>query len=374
MKLSRISSFLLLLLIVSRMLVVFFCAPKQVADFGALKEAWLHSQYNLNQGYEFYGNMGDEDLRTYAALEYLKGQDPSRINFEDPPLVKYLFGISYAVFANILVLQFLFASGILVCTYLIGRAICLGSRLALLPLLLLSFDKLFVQKSQTVNLDLPQLFFVLIALLVLMKKKYTQRSFVFLGISIGAAMASKVMFTGLILLLFVLAVLYLRKIPHLKKAASLVVLVGLGVYIFSYSVFFFSHPVMDFVTLHLSIAGFYRSYVPEYPWFEIWRILFLGRWRTWFATPPIQPVEEHWLVWPVSALLTFSLLFTQRRLRRLSLVPEQILLAWLVVYLGFQSIHVVFPRYLLLALPLFYILATQAIQTWLSYSPAANND
>src|SRR3990170_6031759 len=109
MNLSRISSFLLLFFIVFRMLVVFFSAPKQLTDLSALKEAWLHSQYNLNQGYDFYGNMGDEDLRTYAALEYLQGQDPSRINFEDPPLVKYLFGISYVLFANILLLQFLFA-------------------------------------------------------------------------------------------------------------------------------------------------------------------------------------------------------------------------------------------------------------------------
>ena len=374
MNLSRISSFLLIVFIVSRMLVVFFSAPEQFTDLGALKEAWLHSQYNLNQGYEFYGNMGDEDLRTYAALEYLKGQDPSRINFEDPPLVKYLFGISYAVFANILVLQFLFAFGVLVCTYLIGRAIGLGSRLALLPSLLLSFDKLFVQKSQTVNLDLPQLFFVLIVLLVLIKKKYTPGSLVLLGLSIGATMASKVMFTGLILLFFALAVLLFKRIPHLKKAGSFVVLVSLGVYFFSYIVFFLSHSIIDFVWLHLSIARLYRSYVPEYPWFEIWRILFLGKWKTWFATPSIQPVEEFWLVWPVSTFLTFSLPFTRKKLRRLPLLPEYILLVWLVVYLGFQSLHVVFPRYLLLALPLFYILATQAIQTWLSYSPAANND
>ena len=368
MNLSRISSFLLLFFIVFRMLVVFFSAPKQLTDLSALKEAWLHSQYNLNQGYDFYGNMGDEDLRTYAALEYLQGQDPSRINFEDPPLVKYLFGISYVLFANILLLQFLFAIGILVCTYLMGRAIGLSSRLALLPLFLLSFDGLFVQKSQTVNLDLPQLFFILIALRILMNKKFAPYSLILLGLSVGTAMASKVLFTGLLLLLFALSVLFFRKIPQVSKAASLVAMVSLGVYIFSYVVFFFSHPVMDFVALHLSIARLYRSYVPEYPWFEIWRVLILGRWRTWFASPSIQPVEEFWLVWPSSAFLTFSLLFTQIRLRRLPLIPEQILLAWLVVYLGFQSTHVVFPRYLLLALPLFYILAIQSIDNFLSSS------
>lgn len=347
-------SILLVLIAVTRLIFVLAQAPEQITSRRALREIWLHSQYNLDSGYEFYGNMSDEDLRTFAALEYISGSDPAGVNFEDPPLVKYLFGFSYLIFGNILVVQFIASALALYLTYLVARRVGLPNPWSLIPSLILAFDPLFAERSTSVNLDLLQLVFVLVAL-YLLSYKQSQKRLVMLGISIGAAMSSKVIFTGILLLLFAIAVIWLKKIPNWLEAIGMVLVTSISVYLLSYLAFFAYHSPIDFVALHIKIVRLYRSYLPEYPWFEIWRILLLGKWKTWFAQPPIQPVSEYWIAWPLSALFALSLL-AKKRMRRLPLKPEQIFLAWSLVYLGFQSTHVVFPRYLLLVLPILYLL------------------
>jgi 4-amino-4-deoxy-L-arabinose transferase-like glycosyltransferase len=301
--------------------------------------------------------MSDEDLRTFAALEYVRGKDPSIVNFEDPPLSKYLFGLSYLLFGNVLIVQFAASGLALYLTYLLARRVSISSSLTLLPSLVLAFDPLFIERSTSVNLDIIQLVFVLIALLLLTYKGYDRKRLLLLGAAVGAAMASKVVITGLLLLLFVVVVFSIKRVPRLKTSLFLVVGGSFSIYLLSYTVFFVYHSLGDFVSLHIKIFRLYRSYLPDYPWFEIWRILLLGKWRTWFATPAIQPVSEFWIAWPMSAVLAFLLLL-KKEFRRLPLKPEQILLPWCLVYLAFQSTHVVFPRYLLLVLPLLYILGT----------------
>ena len=165
-------------------------------------------------------------------------------------------------------------------------------------------------------------------------------------------------FVGILFLLFAYICLWKKKVASLSYAVIIVGSLSLFVYFFSYSVYFLNHTLKDFIFLNIKILRMYRSYLPEYPWFEIWRIIFFGKWRTWFAEPVIQSVAEYWLAWPICTiltLLTFSLLI-KKELRRLPLKPEMILFGWTSVYLIFQSTHVVFPRYLVLALPFIYIL------------------
>lgn len=353
-------SILLVLIVVIRLIFVLAQAPEQITNQRALREIWLHSQYNLDSGYEFYGNMSDEDLRTYAALEYITGSDPSIVNFEDPPLAKYLFGFFYLIFGNILVVQFIASAFALYLTYLIACRVSIPNPWSLIPSLILAFDPLFAERSTSVNLDLPQLVFVLLSLLLLtLLRSYTpgvsNTMLILIGFSIGASISSKVIFSGILLLLFAIAVFWLKKLPNLLEAIGIVLVTSTGVYLLSYFAFFAYHSPIDFVALHIKIARLYRSYLPEYPWFEIWRILLLGKWKTWFVQPPIQPVIEYWIAWPISTLAAGSLLF-KRSVWRFPLKPQAILLGWAIVYLLFQSTHVVFPRYILLTLPILYLL------------------
>lgn len=355
---KKITLLLAILIVIVRQLVTFSNSPFQSTNYRELNDIWLHSQYNLEKGWEFYGNMSDEDLRSLAALEYIKGKDPSRVNFEDPPLAKYLFGISEVFLGNILIIQYLFSSGVLIITYLISERVGFSKILSIAPLLLLAFDPLFIERSQGVNLDMPQLFFILMAFFLLIREPESKREFMALGLAIGMVMASKVFFAGLLLLAFIMLVIWLRRKAHKILSLLTVIFVSFAFYLFSFSVYFFYHGIFDFFLLHIKILRMYRSYLPDYPWFEIFRIIILGKWKTWFAEPIIQPVKEYWIAWPISAFMTLMLLLRVMSNRYRLEKPIYILLGWVVVYFLFQSIHVVFPRYLLAALPFLYILST----------------
>ncbi len=353
-------------LILVRSFSTFYNSPRQNTNVRQLREIWLHSQYNLNGEYEFFGNMSDEDLRTYAALEYVQGKDPTEINFEDPPLAKYLFGISYLLSGNILLIQFILSFGVLLCTSIIARQIGLSQSLSLIPALVLAFDPLFIERSQTVNLDMPQLFFILTAILLLVLPKKTRRVLIALGIVVGAAIASKAIFVGVLLYLYSMFILWSRKAKGKAESMLLITLMSLGVYLTSYLVFFINHSIVDFLWLHVDIARLYRSYLPDYPWFEIWRILLIGEWRTWFTDPLIQPVKEYWVAWPLSTFLALPI-FGYLTLKRQVNKEASTIFGWLMLYLLFQSTHVVFPRYILLALPLLYVLVAQTVMVIYKY-------
>jgi len=358
-------SIIILIVLSARLAYAFSHAPKQLTDHDKLRQIWLHSQYNLEKGYEFYGNMSDDDLRAFAALEYLSGRDPSVVNFEDPPLAKYLLGLSYLFFGNILLVQFAASGGVVLLTYFLARRLTLTLPSSLLPSLILVFDPLFVERASTVNLEIIQLIFALAVLFLLTLRLWSSLTLFLLGCALGGVMASKVFFVGLLMLFYAFFVLVVRQTARRKRSFALVTLGCLLVYLGSYTIYFAYHPPLDFFKLHIDIIRLYRSYLPEYPWFEIWRILLLGKWRTWFATPPIQPVAEYWLAWPIATVLTGSLLFVRRTWKPF-LQPSTVLLGWVLIYLLFQSIHVVFPRYLLLVLPILYIIAISQLANFVS--------
>ncbi len=61
------------------------------------EKRYSHSQYVLGPAYTHL--MGDGDIYTYAGTRYVQGEDPTTINFEHPPVIKYMFGISYILFS-----------------------------------------------------------------------------------------------------------------------------------------------------------------------------------------------------------------------------------------------------------------------------------
>lgn len=358
---TRVLILLLLFIILSRVVVIFSKVKPLEINHEDLRGIWLHSQYNLNQGYEFFGNMKDDDLRQFSALEYINGKDPSVVNFEDPPLIKYFFGFSHKYFGNMIIAQFFGSIGIILTCYAIAKRLQLSPVVRLIPSLILIFDPLFMERSTGINLDIFQTLFSILAIFLLCAKKLSNRSLIVIGLLVGATMSSKVFFTGLLLMFYCFLILTFKIHKKLLYKLLIVVFSAFSVYLSSYLVFFLYNSINEFFLLHIKIIRLYRSYLPEYPWFEIWRIIFVGKWKTWFATPAIQPVKYFWLAWPIGTLLSFSLLLK----KKIFLKPINsyvVLLGWLVLYLSFQSVHLVFPRYLTQILPIIYLLSTfQAI-------------
>lgn len=358
--LNRLLKIFLILILAVRVVVYLKNIPPWEMDYPSLRSKWLHSQYNLNQGYEYFGMMGDEDLYKFAAMEYMMGKDPSVVCFEHPPLGKYFLGLSQVLFKNMMIAQIAASLGVLLVTYLLATGVGLPVVAGLLVAVLVSFEPLFMEFASFVNVDMMHTLFVLLGVLFLIRKKFDLFGLFFLGTSIGGVLSTKVFFNGSLLFIFTATVFFLRK--EKKPWQKILIVAGwsLLIYLLSYAVYFFYHSPWDFVLFHIKLLRFFRSYLPEYPWFEIFRVLFLGRWRTWFSQPPIQPVAGYWPAWSLSGAVTLWLAL-QKKTWKIPWKAPAIYLGWVVFYLLYSSFHLVFPKYLLLVLPLMYILSIRLL-------------
>lgn len=68
--------------------------------------------------------IGDDGLYAFAGYYYLfQGGDVSAVNFEHPPLGKYLIGVSIFLFGNENVINIIYFALILIITYKIGQLV-----------------------------------------------------------------------------------------------------------------------------------------------------------------------------------------------------------------------------------------------------------
>jgi hypothetical protein len=304
--------------------------------------------------------MGDDELYSLAGVKYIEGEDPSKISFELQPLTKYLFGISIKLFGNPLVIQFLIGILLLAMTAYPGRLLGLG-KLAIVPVALLSFDKLFQEQIMTAQLDLFQalafqVYWVLFYLA--MKKNSTSWTWVMIWLGIGAL--SKSFSIGVLAFGISLIFLFWQKRSLLKSYIRNSIL-AVVVYFLGYLMFFITgNGLIDFFWLHWRILKLYAGYVPEYPKGEILRIIFLGKWREWYGNFGLMKVKAWSILWAVGFLAVVgSLLRRTKSIRQAqdSRTNFAMLLSfWSLIYLVFIGLRLVFPRYLMVVLPNLYLL------------------
>lgn len=143
--------------------------------------------------------MSDSD--TYQATGYLyaTGTDPSKYNFQHPPLVKYLFGVSTLLTGNPLYIQIIFGFAFLCLTYFLGRKLKLGN-LGYLGVLGLLIDPLFGGMMNQSLLDLGQAVFALGYVILAI---FFPENFILQGIVLGLFAASKFWSTAIIFVILV---------------------------------------------------------------------------------------------------------------------------------------------------------------------------
>jgi len=330
-------------------------------DFDYASGVYTHSQYNLGHT-EFFGNIDDDLLHQYSGYQYIQGVDPSVINPEVPPLGKYLYGLSILVTSNAYWAQFIFSLSLLVATWYLARQLIKPTWLAATVPLLLSCDKLFIDQSLHTLLDLPQALAVICCLIGFQHflSHHQIKYLIWTGLCLGFVASIKLWITAAIIGLILVPFLPRPKLSH----SLLLFIPALLVFFISYLVFFLHHPnPIDFIHLQITIARLYRSYLPNYPWAQIVRITLFGRWLTWWGLGTIK-VTEWSLLWPLSFISVFVALLTgYRRHYQQIMVLSTIILG----YIFSNLFHVVFPRYLLLILPLTYICLLYSLAEVISY-------
>lgn len=324
-------------------------------DSSYWEKRYLNSQWA--KGWEAEEKMGDAELYAYAGWRQIKGEDPTKINPETPPLGKYLIGLSILIFRNPVVISPVLGVLFLVSIFLLAKKILKDNILAIIPVFLIILDPLFRENLITTMLDLPFSLFITLAFLCLLKGK-ENKFFYFLSlIFLGGVAATKMYLVGFGLVGVFLFYLFLLLVFQKRKD----VFWFLGflpafalVYLGSYIVYFLNgHNFWDFKYLHFWIRHFARVQVAGYPKGEILRILFLGQWRTWWDEGRLVKVSVWRPWWSLGILAIFPSILEVFFKKHLDLL---IFLIWPIYLLVIFSIGVPYPRYLLPVLPSLYIL------------------
>lgn len=350
---------------------------QRLEDITRLSTQYRYSQYCL-QGYrdqhaidvllpeyvetcgnstEFGGNIDDPELYTYAGITYLTGISPASINWETQPLTKYIFGISTSLFGTPLIAQLIIGLLILVSLYLLGRKV-FPIYIAVIPPILLMLDPLFRDQLTHTYLDLSVTLFILLWLLYLGSKSM-QKFWWVGGVILGSLSLSKSFSLGILAALVGFLHIYLNFRAKDLFEYFKTLLLSVFMYLLGYVMFFVNgHTLMDFARLHLNILRMYKSYVPEYPKGEIFRIIVTGQWRTWWGDKGLV-VSPFWSPLWMAGLIFSVYIGLSRRMRLKEAL--RLHLIWILLALTFISLRLVFPRYLLPVLPSLHLMLVYGI-------------
>lgn len=315
---------------------------------------YKYSQYNIGVN-EFKGMIDDPELFSVAGWHYVHGMSPEQINFEHQPLAKYFFGAMLLVFPNAVPGQIILAFLIQLLILCFGKKLFRKSFWSAVPLFFLTNDRLFIEQMTKIQLDLMQVFWLLLYMYFFSKcvAKYNSKKFLFCMLFFGCVSLSKTFFIGG--LLFVSSLIFLMiKNREMICLYVLGTVFSLGVYFLGYMVFFLENNLLDFIDLHIKIIRLVRSYVPEYHKFEIFRILLFGSWQKWFDDFKTMSVQVWSWQWPISFILSIGSIRFIRSMHPFILLN----LIWVMIYMTTISRGLVFPRYLMAILPSMYLLAT----------------
>lgn len=318
-----------------------------------------YEESNWAKGWESSEPMGDAELYAYAGWRQIQGDDPTKINAEMPPFGKYLIGFSILIFQNQNVQAIFFGIALLAVIFLISKEILRDRVWALVAVFFFSIEKLFLEDLATSMLDLPFTFFISLVFYCLIKGRQNPRWYLGTVIFLALVATTKMYLVGFALfgvvalyLLFLLVVFRYRDLFWFLLFSPLF----LALYCSTYLVYFINgHNFIDFKELHFWIRHFARVQMPGYPQFEIWRLLLLGQWRTWWGEGIIHLKQwsPFWLISFLSIFPTGWFIFKARKKLNLNLL---ILVTWFLSLMIMYSYGLPYPRYLLPVLPPLYLL------------------
>ncbi len=310
----------------------------------------------------------DSEIYSLAGWSYVQGQSPERLNFEHPPLAKYLIGISETVFGSEMVFSLVFGALTLLAVYFLSKRI-LPSYFALLPSALIALDRLFLWSSSVLFLDIYATFFVTMYTSLFLRFRDAKWLWAPLGFTIGLAIASK--WSGAFALPALVAFGVIEKDKNAIRSLLLSLPLAALTYMSTYGVFFLSgHSLQDFISLQFQMLSYQtnlRFGKGTPPAFWLWFSVLTGiegrgMMSKVTSASGLQTTSMQYgvamqdtfnpLTWPLSLVDTIlSLVFARKGRYRVGLFPAFAFLS----FLGMMSYGQLFIWYLLPALPFAFI-------------------
>lgn len=324
-------------------------------------DIYSHSQYV--EGESAQRSIGDDGLYPFAGYYYITGGDPSQVNFENPPIGKYLIGSSILVFGNENIIYLFYALAILGVTYALSKHVLKNTLYALLVVTILSVSSFFqiqfipsnTNQLSVALLDLPLTVFFLLGMYTFITAKGTFKQYAISSILLGFAFSTK-FFPSLILLLPVLFWDLRKDKKKLKKWFISLIAIPI-IYIASYTMYFVHHPsLIEFIKYQRWIIS-WRLGNP-FVVGNIWRTIFTGRYINWWDGGVV--VDQEWTIG--FAIITILGIFGGIRALVQKRNKRTVIAGVCGVYLLYLTVNTVgVARYTLIIFPLLSILAIDLI-------------
>ncbi len=342
----------LVLVVISNFVLTIFLNRGHIFEKFEYKK-W-EDKYNKSQWIvpQSKNEISDEDLYIYVGSKLALGHDPSLLNAEMPPMGKYLIGFSQIISGRIGVYGIFFSALSLILFFVLNKLIFKSNLIAVIPVVIFSFELLFRQQIGVSLLDAQYLSFLFLTFIFILKKKY-----LFAGISAGFFMATKSPFITLVLYAAIFSFFFLNKSLNLKNFILMPATTLIAYTFIHIKIFLLGHGLIYFLQVQKYMTNFYQTGAKGVIG-AVFPMILGGYWLTWFNKDGF--IREWNILWPiifVLSLFTFYKLFKNRKNN------EGILLIsiWLVLYTAFLIFVPIFSRYLLLSLPFMYNLAIWAL-------------
>lgn len=323
-----------------------------------LENVFNSSQYRLKNPTAL---IPDESVFSYAAGAYLRGIDPILINSEHTPLGKYFMAFFIWLMKNDKFVIIPSALLTLIALWLLGKKVLEDLVLAFVPVVIFSFEKLFIGQLTVVPLlDIIQLPFILLTFYAFFQERHRQR-FWFTAFLIGLVAATKTVIPAILLgATFFLYFIYYRQFKELFRFILYLPLAGLVLILSYIQTFLDGYTFNEFIGFQKWILLYQKSKL-IFP-LSVWRLVFLNQWQAWWGDMRILRAEDWQITWPIFTSLNIILIMLVA-FKKLKLTSEMLVLViWILVYGSFLSLGVVASRFLLPFLPISFILGVYVLK------------
>lgn len=327
-------------------------------DVSYWKDRVEHSRYMLplsNRG------IGDNDFYAYGGYKIYDGEDPTKTVYDKPAFGISIVGFFTYYLKNPAFSGLFFGIGSIVLTFFIVLNITKSSILAAVTSAFLLLDPLFSSNLSTSLLDLPQLFLLLLNILLLVllkeKKKYSILFIFTSGLALG--LFAQVKIPVVFPIIFLMEIVWLfRSFGKLGPAIFIAGnIISMFVGYIPYAIHGYSF--IEFLKIQKFVIAFYKdSNLPLHPE-AIWQFLFTGVFPGVADRIPSR-VAEWSYIYPLAALLGIfgaikSLLKNNEQyiIKMLAVVVITSLLIFTVIP--------AFPRYVILIMPFLYFFAVRSV-------------
>ncbi len=326
--------------------------------YESLKKLYYSSQYVVRKNPVI---IPDETTEAFAAGAFLRGMNPIHIIHDHPPLGKYILSVSILLFNNENTIIIFFFTASLIGIYLIMKSITRNNLYSFVPVAIfvnepLMFTKLVYTPIPEI-IQLPFILFTVYFFLQMIRDR--KRVYVWAALTsvfLGCVISTRFFALGAVLLFS--QVLFLVYKKNYRTLLSYLFMLPLScvVLLVSYSktIEESSSLVKPFAVQKYILSYHSSKFIKA---FTVWDLLFFNRWHTWWGEQKIT-TDVNWIIlWPISSILSFSIIVLSA-LKKIKILPqEEVIFLWVFLYLCMLSVGYTSVRYFLPLIPFLYVLA-----------------